>query len=205
MLRRGCIAVVLSAVAVCGSVVRADDMADIRTSGKAFGKALVDGDAVSAKRYSVTDSTSEKALDLMCEMAKSRNALINAAVAKFGDEGKNVTLGGPNESRQEAFRTDFEDAKIDVKGNTATVTSKDGADSKPVYFKKMGGVWKLDLANIANFGSVTQKAAQIHLISNAYSSTATEIRDGKYKTVLDAKTAVREKVVSAAGRRGRGG
>jgi len=205
MFQRVTIAVALFALTFCVTVASADDQADIRTSAKSFAKALVDGDAGAAKHYSVNDTTSEKALDLMAELTKARKSLIDAAVAKFGDEGKNVTLGGANESRQEALGTDLDNAIIDVHGDNATARSKDGNDARPVYFKKEASVWKMDLTKLANFASVTQRGTQMHMISSAYSSTSAEIRDGKYKTAQEAKMAVREKIVAAAGRRGRGG
>jgi len=198
MLKRLCLAAALSIVAFCSPVVWADDVADIRTSGKTFAQALHDGDAVAAKHYALTDPTTEKALDIMAEMTKARKTLIDASVAKFGDEGKNVAVGGANESRTEGVQTDFENAKIDVKGDTATVSSKDGNDSRPVYFKKQNGVWKMDLAKIANFSSVTRSASAVHMISDAYTATAAEIKDGKYKTVQDAKVGVRQNLQAAA-------
>jgi len=198
MFKRFVLAAGLSALVFAGSAARADDLADIRNSGKSFAQALRDGDAVTAKHYAVSDPTTDKALDVMAEITKARKTLIDAAVAKWGDEGKNVTVGGPNESRTEAVQTDFQNAKIDVKGDTATVTSKEGTDSRPVYFKRDGGVWKIELAKLANFAQITRSASAVHMISDAYTATAGEIRDGKYKTVQDAKLGVRQNLQAAA-------
>ena len=204
MLNRLCVGVAVSTLTFCGAFAKADDLADIRTSGKAFAQALHDGDVATAKHYAVTDATTEKALDIIGEITKARKTLIDAAVAKWGDEGKNVVVGGPNSSQTEGVQTNFQDAKIEVKGDTATATSKDGQDSRPVYFKKDGGVWKIELAKLANFASVTRAGPQSHMIAEAYTTTAGEIRDGKYKTVQDAKMGIRTNLTNAL-RRARGG
>jgi hypothetical protein len=199
-----CLAAAFSALTFFGTTARADDLSDIRASGKAFAQALHDGDVTTAKHYAVTDATTEKALDIMGEITKARKTLIDAAVAKWGDEGKNVAVGGPNGAQTESVRTNFQDAKIEVKGDTAMVTSKDGQDSRPAYFKKEGGIWKIDLPKLANFASVTRLAPQSHMIADAFTATAAEIRDGKYKTVQDAKLGVRQNLAAAAQRMRRG-
>lgn len=197
MFKRLCVTATLSALALCG-IARADDLTDIRASGKAFAQALHDGDATTAKHYAVSDPTTDKALEVMADLTKARKTLMDASVAKFGDEGKDVVVGGASAARTEAVQTDFQNAKIEVHGDEAYVTNKDGTDSRPAYFKKVGGTWKIELAKLANFSSITRSAASVHMIADAYTATAGEIKDGKYKTVQDAKTGLRQNIAAAA-------
>jgi hypothetical protein len=197
------LATAVSALAL-SAVARADDTADIRAAGKAFADALRDGDSVTARKYSFTDDTSSKALDVMTDLTKARKTLMDAAVAKFGDEGKNVVVGGASAARTDAVRNDFQDAKIDVHGDTATVSSRDGNDKRPAYFKKQAGTWKIDLTKLADFSNVARNASMMHTVAGSYLTSATEIKDGKYKTVDAAKLAVQQNMVAAV-RRSAGG
>ncbi|HEY8751691.1 MAG TPA: hypothetical protein VIM11_27170 [Tepidisphaeraceae bacterium] len=205
MFKRSCLTAAVLALAFSSAPSWADDTSDIRTSGKAFAEALRDGDVLNAKKYAFTDDTSDKALNVMTELTHARKKLIDAAVAKFGDEGKNVVVGGASMARTQEVSTDFDGAKIDVHGDTATVASKDGADKRPAYFKKVSGIWKIDLTKLADFTSVTRNAAVMHAVAGSFLASADEISGGKYKTVAEAKTAVQKNMVAAIGGGRRGG
>ena len=58
MLNRLCVSVAVSALAFCGAFAKADDLADIRTSGKAFAQALHDGEKVGYVRGGSAHSSS---------------------------------------------------------------------------------------------------------------------------------------------------
>jgi hypothetical protein len=199
MFTRWFLAATVSVLALCG-LARADDTADIRAAGKAFADALREGDSGTARKYSYTDDTSSKALDVMTDLTKARKTLIDAAVAKFGDEGKNVVVGGASAARTDAVRGDFDDARIEVHGDTATVSSKDGADKRPAYFKKQGGTWKIDLTKLADFSNVARNASMMHTVAGSYLTSASEIKDGKYKTVDSAKLGVQQNMMAAVRR-----
>jgi hypothetical protein len=205
MFKRTCLAATLLMLVFSATSSRADDTSDIRASGKAFAEALHDGDALNAKKYAFTDETSDKALDVMTELTHARKKLIDAAVDKFGDEGKNVVVGGASMARTQAVSTDFDGAKIDVHGDTATVASKDGADKRPAVFRKVSGIWKINLTKLADFTSITRNAAMMHNVSRSFLTSADEISGGKYKSVQEAKTAVQRNMVTAIGGTRRGG
>ena len=48
------------------------------------------GDAATAKKHIISDEKSEKFLDTLVELVAARKKLTDAAVAKFGDEGKSI-------------------------------------------------------------------------------------------------------------------
>src|SRR5579872_718079 len=112
-------AAVIALLLGAASYSRADDVADIRASGKAFARALTSGDAATAKKHAITDETTAKLLDVMVQVSVANKKLTDAAVAKFGDEGKTV-FSPPGTSPQEIEKR-MENAKIHVNGDTAIV------------------------------------------------------------------------------------
>ena len=192
--RFGICALAATTVLLAGSRVRADDAADIRASGKAFVEAFTAGDAAGAKKYAVTDAKSDKFLDIWSEIAKANKALTDAAVAKFGDAGNQVAASGGMGMQKPQILSHFENAKIDVSGDTAVVTPTTG---KPVKMKKDGGRWKIDFTNDASFDRVDQQAAVLTKMAEANNKSAQEISSGKYSTVDEAKVGVRANLIAA--------
>jgi hypothetical protein len=198
MLKRfGRIAVAAAATLVlfAGTHARADDVSDIKKSGKAFVEAVSAGDADGARKYALTDQDSDKFLDIMAEMSKSRKKLVDAAVAKFGDDGGKIVTGLGTMRGASQIIHDIDNAKIDVEGDTATVNSS--GSGRPVKFKKVGGTWKLDLTALSDFSKINQQAPMMHKISESYDQSAEEITKGKYSTLDEAKAGVRQNMMAA--------
>ena len=193
--------VLLCTTAFC----RADDKSDIRESGKAFSQALVKGDPKTARKYAITDERSDQFLDRMAEMTAAREKLTSAAVAKYGEDGKSIGGMGANAAGRGAeINKDFDDAQIDVNGDTATVTSAKEqqnarAGNQPVKFKKDSGKWKIDLTQLPNMDRIEQSLPMMGKMSQAMNKTSEEIDQGKYKDVNEAKMGLRQNLMSAMG------
>lgn len=188
-------------VVICAaSYVHADAKDDIRQSGEKFAQALRDGDASTAHKYAITDDQSSKLLDAMANLTKSHKKMADAAIAKFGDEGK-VLAGnsGPARSQPQQFTKNLNDADIQVNGDTATVTPKDQRGQQ-VIFKKDGGTWKLDMTQFPNREQMESQLPMWDKMATAMSETGDEITAGKYKTVQEARMGLVQKMMAAMGR-----
>lgn len=202
----GAAAVVL-VLMVAGTWARADVKEELRTSAKAFSQALADGDSATAHKYAVTDDQSSKMLDTMTHITKAHKQLTEAAVAKFGDEGKSL-MGGPANmatAQNERITKDMEDADIQVNGDTATVVPKTNRGSKPVTFKKQGGLWKIDFTQFEQKDQMMRGLPMMEKMAGVFSETADEIKADKYKNVQEARQAMFQKMAAAMGRGGPGG
>jgi hypothetical protein len=173
---------------------KADDKADIKASGKAFRDAMVAGDAATAKKHLVSDEKSEKFVNTLVELVAARKKLTDAAVAKFGEDGKSIV--GQNRAPGPDMDGKFDDADIEVNGNTAIVTPKTG---KPVTFKKDGGDWKIDFSEMAHQDQIERGLPIMGKMATVMKETAGEINDGKYDTVQAAKAGFHQKLAAAMG------
>lgn len=176
-----------------GAFAHADDKGDIKANGKLFADALKKNDLETARKYVVTDEKSTKFLDAVLELSNAKNKLTDAAVAKFGEDGKKLAAGGRTPVE---LARDFDEAEIAVNGDTAVVTPKTG---KPVNFKKDGGTWKINFSGVMDEGQMAQALPFMSKMATAMSETATEIKDGKYATVQDAQNGMRMKFAAAMG------
>ena len=126
---------------------RADDKDQIKQSIKTLAIAMKDGDGATARKYVVNDEISQKLIDMLAKITKASRDMQDAAVAKFGDEGKTLVTGRMT-SNAPHFDKDLDEANITVNGDTATVAPKDPTKGSEATFKKQDGTWKLDLQSM---------------------------------------------------------
>jgi len=199
-------ALVAAMFVVCSATfARASAEDDIKASGKAFVEALFKGDGAAARKHAITTEDGGKMVDAMAQMMHGRKELFDAAVAKFGDAGKEI-LPGQMFARTPDWDAQLKDAKIDVMGDTATVTTAKN-QTRPAKFKKEEGRWKLDLTDTFKQPEQARNpasgAAGLEKFGKVMSETAGEIKDGKYASVQEARTAMFQKMGAVFGR-GRG-
>src|SRR6202030_608941 len=102
---------------------------------KVYGQAMREGDAATAKR--AVTNVDPRVIDALAALGASRLRAIDAAVAKFGDDGKTVA-GGSALPYGEEFDKMLDDADVKIDGDTATVTQK-AKDAVPIALKREGG------------------------------------------------------------------
>ena len=206
----------LAAAAIVGSTasfILADARDDIRAAGNAFADAIRQGKFEDAKKHAVTDEKSEKFLDGMTKFVHARQTLSDAAVAKFGDEGKTMMPQAAN-APGPRFDQKWNDAKIEVNGDTAVVTPKNPPENnepsgpgaraprmqpQPVKFRKDGGEWKIDLTQLPHMEQMERGMPMLEKMSTVMSEVGGEIKDGKYQNVNEAKQALHQKMMAAMG------
>lgn len=190
---------VLAALIVLGcaaSLAQAGDKDDIKESIKSLAKAMHDGDGDAAKRYVDDNENSQKLIETLVKVRHASEKLQDAAVAKFGDEGKSL---GANRMAGNApnFEKDLDDAQITVNGDTATVQPKNGDSEHPTTFKKIKGTWKLDLQSMPNAARMAQSSTMMGKMAEAMTEVAGEIKDGKYSSVQEARQGLFQKIAAS--------
>jgi len=199
------VATAVVGVLLAAAVSRADDAADIRASARAFSQALSKGDTKTVRKYAFTDEAGGKFLDAVATQTGARKKLVDAAVDKFGPDGKTIDSQRSAVSDLAEIDKQLEGSRIVVNGDAATVTSNNG---KPLKFKRDGGIWKIDFRETFN-SRLTQQIDQVVGVLNkragAMEKTAAEIKEGKYKTVDEAKTGLFQNIAAAIGVPRRGG
>jgi hypothetical protein len=169
-----------------------NDLSTPKGAAKSFAKALESGDAEAAKAASTGDP---KLVESLAKVGGGMKKLQDAAVAKFGEEGKSIA-GGPggkgDKMAEMSKRVEESTEKID--GDTATLTPKDGGEA--LKLKKVNGDWKLDVSQMGG-GMAQMGSAMFDAMAKAAGETADEISAGKYKTVKEAQMAMGTKMVGA--------
>ena len=189
---------VLALLVAGGSYCRADDVSDIKASGRAFAEALRNNDIPAAKKHAILSDKQETLLANWAAFQSSREKLTKAAVDKFGDEGKDIVAQRqPGRQPQLNFdKSKFDDADIKVTGDTAVVTSKEAEHREVARFKKEGGAWKVDFKDNPNMDRAAQSSPVLQKLAGVYDEVAAEIKDGKYKSVQEAKRALNTKMAA---------
>jgi hypothetical protein len=172
----------------------ADDKTDVGNTAKAWATAVMAGDAAGVKSHSTGTEAQIAHWEAMSKMIGAFQKLGDAAKAKYGEEGAAMS----RMMRKPDF-SQFEDqANIEVNGNEATITGH-AKDQSKMHLKKDGGEWKVDLASMNDVAKMDDK--RLAGMSEAASTTASEITDGKYATYRDAMIAFGRKMAALNGGR----
>jgi hypothetical protein len=179
--------IVLMLMGLISSATWAGDAPDLSTPKKAavfFAKSVETGDMANIKATSVGSEDDYKLVQSIVGLIEANKQLRAAAIAKFGEEGKQISTEDlSNISKQ----MEAGDEKID--GETATIGKADEKD--PMKLKKIGDSWKVDLASIPE---KEQMGKAMPKMQKVMSEAAVDIKAGKYKTIDDAKQAIGQQI-----------
>jgi len=182
--------VAMVGVALLAGRTRADDKADVGAGAKAWAKALMDGDEKALKSHSIGNDEEQARWEGMSKMIGAFKKLGDAASAKYGEQGAMLSRA----FKQPDYEQMQKDSTIAVTGEDATITDK---QSKVMKMKKDGGEWKVVLASLEQSGPNKMDPKQVTAMTSAASSTADEIKDGKYPTYIAAMQALAQKMQAA--------
>jgi len=176
----------LSVAAGCGK----SDFSSPKGAARTYAAAMANGDAEMAKK--ACTGGDPKLIESMAVAAGNFKKLQDAAISKFGDEGKTVFGGTAN-----GFDVDknLDDAVEKIDGDNATVTLKSG---KPLNLKKVDGEWKVDASEMGGVAG-SMGVAMADSMGKTAKELADEINDGKYKTAAEAKDAFSKKMFGGMG------
>jgi hypothetical protein len=184
------VAVLVSSVGAMRAA--ADDKTDVGNAAKAWATALMAGDTAAMKAHSIGDKDQVAHWEGMSKMIASFKKMAAAAEAKYGEQASMMSrmLRAPDFSQFD------KESKIEVAGDEATIVS-DGKQPTKMKLKKEGGEWKVELATLNDASKMD--ATRITGMSDAASTTADEIKDGKYPTFRDAMMAFGQKMQALGG------
>jgi hypothetical protein len=175
------------------------DPATPKGAAEGFFRALEAGDTGKAKAYAVGEAKQMEMLDMLVPLVGNFKKMEVAAVKKWGAEGKKMLsdgAGGPGGFDVEA---QLKDAKVEEKGDTATITpaKKEEGKNEPMKLRKVQGKWKVDMAAMPNAEGMDTPQAKKMLsgMGDIAKQMATEIEAGKYQTPEQAKEAFGQKML----------
>ncbi len=181
----------LAALACCAALITAgcdgDDLSTPKGAAQTFASAMESGDVETAKRAST--GADPKMIETMAKAMGSMKKLKEAAISKFGDEGKRIT----SDSGDLDLTRKVNEAEEKIEGDTATLTTK-GDMGTPMKLKKIDGSWKVDGSEMAG-PAAGMGIAMFEAAAKAADELANEISAGKYKTADEAKTAMTQKMM----------
>lgn len=151
-------------------------------AAESLAAAMEKGDVEGVKRASAGGDP--KAVEGMTKVVAAMKELNDAAVAKFGDQGKGIASNGPGGDLDMARKV--REAEVKIEGDTVTLTVK--GDDDPLKLKKVDGEWKVDLSEMAG-PAAAMGAAMFDGMASAAKQTAADIKAGKYKTAEEAEAA----------------
>lgn len=176
----------VGAFLICVAGCSKGDLSTPKGAAKSFANAIERGDADGAKAASTGGDP--KTIEGLAKMGGSMKKLRDAAVSKFGEQGK--SMAGADGMGDMSKKVDEATEKID--GDTATLQSP--GKSEPLKLKKVSGEWRVDVSEM--FGpAFAMGAGMFDSMSKAASDTADEINAGKYKTAAEAQQAFQQKMM----------
>jgi len=168
-----------------------------KQAASTFFKAMVAGDAAAAKAASVGDERSERLLEAMVENTAAMRAFHDAMKARFPDQGAGAGLSAPAIGIKEDQVLDAIDkGEEKIEGDEATILG--AADHrKVVHLKNVNGTWKVDRGRLGEGESADRFLDRTRRTAKAYRELAKEVRDGKHKSMAEARQAYGERLVKA--------
>ena len=168
------------------------DLSSPQATVKSYVAAMKAGDAAGMK--ATITGGDPQVVDALVNAQVSRKKLEDAAVAKFGEEGRSMASGGDSHANYDKL----EDAEVKQDGDSATVTPKDHSlPGGGVVLKKVNGDWKIDMSATPGMDQMTAMLPMLSKMSAMNDELTGEISAGKYKSVADAKAAQSQKMMSA--------
>jgi hypothetical protein len=151
------------------------------------------GDADTAKAATMADAENQELVAVLVGMVGNVNKLRDAAKSKFGEEAGSQLAGN---MKTGDMAKQLEESEVKEEGETASITNAKSPQNS-VKLKKVSGEWKVDMAGSAGGSQITQQLPFLKAVGAAMGDLATEITDGKYKTVEEAQGALQTKMMGA--------
>jgi hypothetical protein len=193
----------IAAVALCALILTTrpalaeDDASTPKGAAGLFFKAMEKGDVATAKTMVVGTDKQVAVLDVLVPFVSSLKQLEASALKKWGEEGRKAITAGPGGSGGMDFAGELKNAKEEVTGDAATITSGKDPKKDPMRLKKVDGKWKLDMGSLQAEKMDDPGARRtITAVSDLAKSTAKEIDDGKYASAEEAKQSMTAKLMA---------
>ena len=150
--------------------------------------------------FHATNPQEQKMAQAMVDVAASYATLQKDAVAAFGADNAKV-LTGDTAAIQAQGLARLATATEKVDGDKATVVVGDGTQEPPVSLVKHDGKWKWPVSEMAKGidpAQIEQGIADAAAQAKLYNEAAEEVRAGKYKTAVEVRQAMEQRVMQMA-------
>jgi hypothetical protein len=168
------------------------DLTTPEAAAKSFVDALEKGNADAAKAAAVATPEQATALEAMSEAMSGFRKLNEAAVARWGEAGKQVA----GDMQDMDISAKLDKATVSVEGDTATLRTEDEED-EPLKLRRVDGQWKVDLSAMMGDEDISQAVPMFRAMGKAAREVGGEIAEGKFQTAEEAQQAMAMRMLGA--------
>ncbi len=184
---------VISITTCLGCGKRGLDLSSPKSAAMEYGKATEEGDLNKTRGSVILTKETDKLIVSLVPFMHAMHELQKASMEKFGEKGYQV-IGA---SSADDISKQIEKSKIDIQGDTATVTTS-ANNPRPLKLTKKNNEWRVDLTGILPPSSNSQQTDRVITLYNSMTLTANEVtadvKGGKFKTIEEAKLGLNTKM-----------
>jgi hypothetical protein len=171
----------------------APDLSTPKKAATAFALALQKGDFDTIRAVTTGQDADYKLIQSIATMTAAANKLHDAAVAKFGEDGKKIdlTTGDPQDIPRQ-----IEASEEKINGDQASIITRGTTEANAVKLTKVGNEWKVDLAHYPQKQQLTQQAPMFDATGKLLAQAATDVAGGKYHSALEASQDIQQRMMS---------
>lgn len=175
-----------------------NELATPKLGALAFIRAMEANDMAAFRAVTIGADDDYKLFEPLLGMVGAAKQLEKAAREKFG-KGARVVV---RESPAVELEVHVQESDVKVTNDTAVLTHKGEEGADPLTLRHTADGWKVDLTAIANRQQMASTATAMARMQQVLADTASEIRDGHFKTPEEAEQAVVKRMRDAAAQGG---
>jgi hypothetical protein len=168
---------------------------------RSLNEAMRMGDEANIRALFIASTPAERTMiDADAAMAGALARLRAAAVKQFGVKRADILTGDSDAAGADSV-AHIETADIDVRGDVATVTYRDGKNSQQFVLKKVDGGWRIPVSELGKPLSpeaLNQRLGDLAIQRNVIDEIASRIAAGQFQTPEGARDAWRAQILKAA-------
>jgi hypothetical protein len=174
----------------------ADDpqLATPKMAAFAFVRAMEQNDMAQFRAVTIGSEDDYKLFEPLLGMVGSAKDLEHAAREKFGKAGRAIV----RESPAVELEVHIQESDIKVTNDTAILRHHGQEDADPLHLRHTSTGWKVDLTAIPNRAQMAAAAEGMARMRKALTTSAADIRAGKFPTAEEAEKSVLKRMKDAA-------
>ena len=180
----------LAAVRVAGAT---PDLSTPKKAATAFALALQKGDFETIRAVTTGQEADYKLIQTIAAMTSAANRLHDAAMSKFGEDGKKIAIstGDPKDIPRQ-----IEASEEKINGDSASIITRGTTEANAVKLTKVGSDWKVDLAHYPQKEQLSQQAQVFDATSKLLAQAAADVSGGKYGSATEASQDIQQRMMA---------
>ena len=169
------------------------DLSTPKKAATAFALSLQKGDFDTIRAVTTGQEADYKLIQSIVAMTAAANKLHDAAMAKFGEEGRkmDLTTGDPQDIPRQ-----IEASEEKINGDHASIITKGTTEANAVKLNRVGNEWKVDLANYPQKQQLTEQAPMFDATGKLLAQAAGDVAGGKYHSALEASQDIQQRMMA---------